>query len=250
MKVSKDGGAAVNIATLPTFVTDVGWRFTFTDAELAAARVNVNIVDAATKAIEDQHFVIETYGAVGAKHDFDLDSPTVTVATNNDKTGYQLAANQAVNTTQVAGTAVSGPDDLKADVSNLDAAVSSRSTFNAGSDTVTLAAAHDVYHADIELTIDEANTRDEYTVTWFKNGLRVTSGITTPTLQVVARADGADLIASTALTQIGSTGSYKHDEPTNRLTAGQATIMIVSATIDSATRSYARVASRDSTAAP
>ena len=246
----------------------------------------------------------------------------VTVTTNSDKTGYSLVVDQAVNMTKVNGVAVTGPNDLKADVSGL-------STFDAGVDTVTLAATthtgaviptvstltghtpqtgdsfarlgapagasvsadiatvdtnvdailvdtaeigvagagltavtaatvgdktgyslaatEDVYHADIELTIDQANTRDEYTATWFKNGQRVTSGVTVPTIQVIRRSDGLDLVASTAMTQIGTTGSYKHDETSNRTTAGEAVLVIVSATIDASTRTFAKVASRDST---
>jgi hypothetical protein len=106
----------------------------------------------------------------------------------------------------------------------------------------------DVYHADILLTIDGTNTQDEYTVTWFKNGARVTSGITSPVIQVVKRADGTDLVAEVAMSQIGATGSYKYDDGSNRTTAGEAVLVIASATIDAATRSFARVASRDSSA--
>ena len=50
-----------------------------------------------------------------------------------DRTGYSLAADQPVNVTKVGGTAVSGPGDLKADVSGL-------STFNAATDAVALKA--------------------------------------------------------------------------------------------------------------
>lgn len=104
----------------------------------------------------------------------------------------------------------------------------------------------DIYTAKIDLARDNANTRDEYTVTWFKNGIRVTSGITSPTIQVVKRADGTDLIASTAMTQIGSTGSYKYDEATNRITVGEAAVVLVGATIDGSAREYSMPVSRDS----
>jgi hypothetical protein len=104
-----------------------------------------------------------------------------------------------------------------------------------------------VYHADIEITRDGTNTRDEYTATWFKNGVRITTGITVPTIQLIKRADGTDLVASTAMTQVGSTGSYKYDEATNRLTAGEAAVCIVAATIDGTGRTFARVVSRDAT---
>ncbi len=106
----------------------------------------------------------------------------------------------------------------------------------------------DVYHADIDLSVDEANTQDEWTATWFLNGVAVTSSITVPKIQVVKRADGTDLIAATSMSEIGSTGSYKKDEGTNRITAGQAVVAIVTATIGGSSREFRRVVSRDSTA--
>lgn len=106
-----------------------------------------------------------------------------------------------------------------------------------------------VYHADIKLNIDDANSRDEYTITWFKNGVRITSGITVPTIKVVKRSDGTDLIASTTPTQIASTGSYKHDATTTaRMTAGEDALAIVGATIDGEARTFATLVGRDSSA--
>jgi hypothetical protein len=102
-----------------------------------------------------------------------------------------------------------------------------------------------VYHANIQLTIDAANTQDEYTVTWFKNSARVTSGITSPTIQVVARATGSNLVSSTSMTEIGSTGSYKYDEGSNRITNGEAVLVIATATIDGASRSFSKLLGRD-----
>jgi hypothetical protein len=102
--------------------------------------------------------------------------------------------------------------------------------------------AADLYHADIQFTDDGAN--DEYTVTWFKNGVRLTSGITSPTVQVVLRSNGADFIAASAMTQIGSTGSYKYTTSTVT-TAGEAYLVIVAATIDSGSRSFSKLISRD-----
>jgi hypothetical protein len=104
-----------------------------------------------------------------------------------------------------------------------------------------------VYHADIQFTRDQANTQDEWTVTWFKNGVRQTSGITSPTLQAIKRADGTDLFAATAMTQIGSTGSYKLDRTTtNRITVGEAVVAVAVATIDAASREFSRLIGRDS----
>lgn len=120
---------------------------------------------------------------------------------------------------------------------------------NTAAPTVALTSAYDLYHADIQLHIDEANTQDEWTVTAFKNGVRLTSGVTSPTIQVVKRADGTDLVAATALTEIGTTESFKKDcVTTERTTAGEAVVAIFSATIDGGTRTFSRVVGRDSTA--
>lgn len=73
IKISKNGGAAADIATLPVFITSIGWKFVFSNAELTAARININIVDSDVKSIEDQHIIIETYGNVSSQHQFDLD---------------------------------------------------------------------------------------------------------------------------------------------------------------------------------
>jgi len=114
-----------------------------------------------------------------------------------------------------------------------------------GTTGVKLADSEDVYHADLMVTVDTNNSRDEYTAQWFKNGVAVTSGITSPTLQVIKRADGSDLIAATAMTQIASTGVYTLDEATNQLTKGEAAIAIVTATIGGGTRTWRQNIGRD-----
>lgn len=106
-----------------------------------------------------------------------------------------------------------------------------------GTDGALIDSTNDVYHALIEYTFDDPV--DEYTVTWFKNGERVTAGITSPTIQVVKRADGTDLVASTAMTQIGSTGSYKYDESSDVITVDESYLAITAATIDAGSRSFA-----------
>jgi hypothetical protein len=101
VKISKDGAASANIATLPTAVTMANgaawWKFTFSDAELQCARLDVSVVDAATKALEDDGLKIETYGHASAQHAFDLD-----------------VATQGVNVTQVSGDS-GAADNLEAD---------------------------------------------------------------------------------------------------------------------------------------
>jgi hypothetical protein len=105
----------------------------------------------------------------------------------------------------------------------------------------------DLYHADVMLTVDTNNSQDEYTVKWYRNGEAVTSGITSPTIQVVKRADGSDLIAETAMAQVASTGTYKYDESTdgNRMTLGEAAIAVVKATINGSERTFEQIIGRD-----
>lgn len=76
VKISKDGGAAANIGTLPTALTmgnTAIWKFVFSNAELTAARIVVTVADATTKAVEDQTIIIETYGNASAQHAMDFD---------------------------------------------------------------------------------------------------------------------------------------------------------------------------------
>lgn len=105
----------------------------------------------------------------------------------------------------------------------------------------------DAYYADIKLTRDEVNDRDEYTVVWFKNGQPVTSGLSgTPTIRVYDRA-GSNLIATTNMTEV-ITGVWKYNEAANLVTIGDAVIAHVAATIDSVARTDRAVLTRDAEA--
>jgi hypothetical protein len=69
-KVSKDGGNVANTTNNPAAVGGAGsalWSLTLTASELQAAEVVVQIVDSATKAIEDQVLRVYTYGHASAK---------------------------------------------------------------------------------------------------------------------------------------------------------------------------------------
>lgn len=109
-----------------------------------------------------------------------------------------------------------------------------------------LAADVDAYHAKIWV-VKESTTSDHYAVVFFKNGQPVTSGITSPTIQVIKASDGTDLIASGALTEVGSLGIYKKDESTDKLVAGAICFAKVTATIDGSTRNWLQQIGRDST---
>ena len=58
-----------------------GWAITLKGSELAAKQIQLSVIDAATKAVEDQFVIIETYGSPLAMHPFDLSINTVTVGT-------------------------------------------------------------------------------------------------------------------------------------------------------------------------
>jgi len=76
VKISKDGGAAANVTNLPTAIAmgnTAYWDFSLTATELQAAKIVVTVADAATKAVEDQSFIIVTYGNASAEHAIDLD---------------------------------------------------------------------------------------------------------------------------------------------------------------------------------
>ncbi len=67
VKLSKDGGTQANIGTLPTY-TNGAWEFQLTATELTCKQLEIMVVDAATKTVEDQAILIETYGNVLAMH--------------------------------------------------------------------------------------------------------------------------------------------------------------------------------------
>ncbi|MGE3620739.1 MAG: hypothetical protein AB7L84_09780, partial [Acidimicrobiia bacterium] len=115
VKVSKDGGAAANIGTLPTAVTmgnTAMWKFVLSDAELTCKTLAIFVADAATKAVEDQAVVVETYGHASALHPFDLASATVTLA-DGGLTAAKIATD-AITAAKIATDAI-GAAELAAD---------------------------------------------------------------------------------------------------------------------------------------
>lgn len=78
-------------------------------------------------------------------------------------------------------------------------------------------------------------TFDHYEIVWFKAGQPITTGITVPKIQVIKAEDGLDLVAETAMTQVGTTGIFKYDS-TVKMLSGLAYTTRFSAVIDGATR--------------
>jgi len=80
VKVSKDGGAAANITTLPTAVAmgnTAYWEFQLSASELSCKTLVVTVSDSATKAVEDQAFLVETFGNASAMYPSDPTADTV-----------------------------------------------------------------------------------------------------------------------------------------------------------------------------
>lgn len=115
-------------------------------------------------------------------------------------------------------------------------------TFGSG---VHVASGDWAYYANIKFTKDTSN--DEYTVDWYRNSVPVPSSeISTPQLQVIKRADGTDLIATTTMDFISiSIGTTKKNEGTNRMTDGEAAIAKTTAIIDGQNRTWLKLLGRD-----
>ena len=139
------------------------------------------------------------------------------------------------------------------------AAVGSAMTLEAGAITAATIAADaidadalsadlDSYGARVEIIDDDAEGADRYCVTWLQNMALLTEGVTAPKLRVIALADGTDLVAETGLTAVGSTGAYQYAETANRIVDGAAYMVLVTATIAAATRTWPHFIGRDSAA--
>lgn len=114
-----------------------------------------------------------------------------------------------------------------------------------------LAADMDTYGARVEIIDDDGagTPADRYCVTWLRNMEMLTTGVTEPTIRVVALADGTDLVAETALDAVDDTGAYQYVETANRIVDGAAYMVLVTATIAAATRTWPHFIGRDSAAA-
>jgi len=97
VKISKDGGAQANIGTLPTY-TNGAWEFQLTGAELTASQIEIMVVDSATKAVEDQCILVETYGNISAMHN--TESMTTLVEQGSAITGTLTPTSMTTDLTE------------------------------------------------------------------------------------------------------------------------------------------------------
>lgn len=113
-------------------------------------------------------------------------------------------------------------------------------------DAAALAADMDGYTGKLSVIDDDAGTADRWVMVWHKNGVPLSAGITSPLIQVVKLADNTDLVASTAMTQVGSTPFYQKVEATNRIVDGAAYGVIATATIGGILRTWTQTIGRPS----
>lgn len=315
VKVSLDGATQTNIATLPAF-TNGQWVYQFSSTELACKSLRVEIVDAATKAVKDNFFVVETYGDVNALHPYlDLtlyidggpgvstyNRTTDNAASMSERSDTWVAAEAVSEGTLAAVGAPSGgfqtvtldPTDVSdtdfykgsliylkpgtpggrqqrlvlsqagrvltipqftaanqpdtttqyemlvgnqsGDTPSQDQLASAPVSIAAGGiNAAAYASDTDGYTAKVFPVDDNVGGFDRWLVNWLKNGVPITSGITVPTIQIVKASDGTNLVAATALAQVGATGFYKLDTA-SRMVSGAAYGVIVAATIGGSSR--------------
>ncbi|OLE52112.1 MAG: hypothetical protein AUG51_19335 [Acidobacteria bacterium 13_1_20CM_3_53_8] len=85
-KISKDEGADANTTNLPSAVASATakWKLDLTATEMQAKRIFITIIDQGTKAVEDQSVIIETYGHASAQSPVDYDNAASLGLTNLD----------------------------------------------------------------------------------------------------------------------------------------------------------------------
>ena len=80
VKISVNSTAPTNVTNLPTAITygnGAIWEFMLTGAELSCKQSVVTISDAATKVIEDQCFIVETFGNASAMYVADFSTANI-----------------------------------------------------------------------------------------------------------------------------------------------------------------------------
>jgi len=200
VKISKDGAAEANIGTLPVINGTYGWKFVFADAELQAKSIRVTIVDSATKVVEDQCFVIETYGNASAMYQADLSAASlpanVTQWLGTAPATPTVAGVPEVDVTHVSGSAEDIATETKQNTSQSDLDILT------GTDGATLATSQPNYApaTSAQATAIEADTQDLQTQIGTAG-----AGLTDiPKAGYKLASDGLDTVATTSPAGVAS----------------------------------------------
>lgn len=106
-------------------------------------------------------------------------------------------------------------------------------------------AIQNVYHAVVDYHRDDDETKDRYTVRWFKNGARVTGGITNQAITVTDATDASTLINAQSMSDVGNGLLLYTAEGDERQDLGTPYEAAVGATIDGSTRTFSDQVGRD-----
>lgn len=125
VKISIDGGAAANVANLPTAIAmgnSALWDFNLTSGELTGKRIQVTVADSVTKAVEDDGFTIDTYGNASAQiiFDFSQATPAVNLTQVKGSTAHATTFDNWL-AQDVSGTATSGTTTTLVDAARTEA---------------------------------------------------------------------------------------------------------------------------------
>ena len=119
-QISKNEGAFANTGSTPIHEGGGIYSLALTATQMQAARIVITVIDAATKAWEDQAVLIATYGNASAQHAFDLDLAEQLVALSaTGKTDVNTEADTALTDYDAAtgaevATVQSDTDDIQA----------------------------------------------------------------------------------------------------------------------------------------
>lgn len=104
----------------------------------------------------------------------------------------------------------------------------------------------DQYWADIDLSPNEDDSLDLWTVLWKKNAQHVpAASISNSRISVYSRSDGSALVSDQAMTLVGASGALKYDAAgEQRVDFGQHYIVVVTASIEGETREYRLIKER------
>lgn len=105
-----------------------------------------------------------------------------------------------------------------------------------------------LYYANIKFNKDVINSRDEYTVNWFKNSRPLSSGnFTNPALTVCRTDNGTAIFANQQMTYANSSiGVVRYNDSVNLTASGESYLVIASSTIDGSSRRWEQLIGIDS----
>jgi hypothetical protein len=232
-QISKNEGAFANTGSTPVHEGNGIYSLALTAVEMQAARIVITVIDAATKAWEDQAIVIDTYGDASAQHAFDLDTATQNVNVASLDAGTITAAaiatgaidadsiaTDAITAAKIAADAITSSELATTAVNEIRDAILSDSTAFNGADIATIltntngivaASATGTADSGSTTTMVDAVLTEADTDYWAGSWIRFTSGnISGQTRLITGFTPGSDTVTFfPATTQAVGTNTYE-----------------------------------------